>query len=123
MNALLSSVLFVLCAMTALTEAGDFEATCTFIDVRLDLFAVTAECQDHNGDFGPNMEKNLDLCVGNVNGSLVPGTNFNQTCSNITNPDFLIIAADCITPSGTTMESSINLNDAITNVDGVLTCP
>ncbi|KAJ6510513.1 hypothetical protein C8R45DRAFT_964371, partial [Mycena sanguinolenta] len=133
MNALLSSVLLVLCAMTALASPveerkadGDFDATCAFPEINIDSLTITALCQDHNGVFGPQFTTiSLNLCVGvGVNGELEPGTDFSASCSNITSPDgFFELSADCTTPSGTTVESSLDLNLAITNTNGVLTCP
>ncbi|KAJ7203387.1 hypothetical protein GGX14DRAFT_544336 [Mycena pura] len=117
MNALLSSVLLVLCAMTALASSVEqrkaesgFEDTCTFITpiLKASLSGTTI---------------GLEECVGNVNGELAPrltgtellrharGTGFTSSCTQI-NIDFITLSAVCFTPSGTTIASSINLSQA-----------
>ncbi|KAJ7856222.1 hypothetical protein B0H14DRAFT_2687555 [Mycena olivaceomarginata] len=130
MNTLLSSVLLVLCAMTALASSVEqrkaesgFEDTCTFITPDIESLTMFAVCPDDAGGFNlAGTTIGLEECVGNVNGELVPGTGFTSSCTQI-NIDFITLSAVCFTPSGTTIASSINLNTAISNVNGILTCP
>ncbi|KAJ7835504.1 Cyanovirin-N [Mycena leptocephala] len=131
MNTLLSSVLLALCAVAAVpgalaapieTRAGSsFSSTCDNIVVNTSSLTLTATCQTSGGVGTSTTTIDLNSCIGNTNGDLVPGASFAGSCSNV-QASGIELTASCQNDAGTTINTSIDFNVVLSNTNGVLTC-
>lgn len=120
------ATLLIAMATTSPATAADFSKTC--INIALQGSALTAQCltwspREREEQY-VTTSLNLDNGIGNKDGILKwGGTNFSRTCKNIklfgTRRSFF--QADCLRPNRvTTVPSALNLDDRISNGNGVL---
>ncbi|KAF8160281.1 CVNH domain-containing protein [Mycena galopus ATCC 62051] len=130
MTALLSSVFLILWATAAapgaLVSAFNVSTGCSDDTININTMTLTLSATCLNSD-GRNTSSTipLDSCIGNDNGQLTIGTNFSQSCENIrseSSSDGLVISADCATLAGTLDSTSINVDVAFADDNGVLSC-
>ncbi|KAJ6555484.1 hypothetical protein B0H10DRAFT_2241387 [Mycena sp. CBHHK59/15] len=128
MNTLLSSVFLALLAMAAvpsvltapLQKRDSVSAVCRDFVFDADTFALTSPCSSPG--VGDSISAiSLNTCIGNNNGDLAVGVNFSSSCKQIT-LNGLELSAKCQSNGGITVGSELNLDIAITAVNGVLTC-
>ncbi|KAJ7108299.1 Cyanovirin-N [Mycena epipterygia] len=128
MNTLFSSVFLALCTVAAvpsvltasLQKRDSISATCRDFVFDASTFALTATCSSPGaGDSISDIS--LNSCIGNNNGDLAVGGDFSSSCTQI-NLNGLELSAECQSNSGFTVGSELNLDIAITAVNGVLTC-
>ncbi|EUC58415.1 cyanovirin-N family protein [Rhizoctonia solani AG-3 Rhs1AP] len=94
--------------------------------IRLEsVHILHANLKDHEGKFiGSSMD--LDRHIGNVNGNLAfDSGDFSRTATNVRldlseSPNRVLLFATLKNENGSTAESSIDLNQRITNRDGHL---
>ncbi|KAF7343956.1 CNVH-domain-containing protein [Mycena venus] len=133
MNSLLSTVVVALCTLAAIPSAiaspvappqpdTNFSATCTNIGVNLSTLVLTATCQRSGGVGTTTSSIGLNSCISNTNGELTTGNGFSSSCQNI-GFSGVNLSAQCKTPSGTFINTSIDLNVVFSNNNGLLTCP
>ncbi|KAJ7660164.1 hypothetical protein DFH06DRAFT_1472254 [Mycena polygramma] len=126
MNTLLSFVLLALTvvAVPPVERAADtnFSATCVDISFDASNYDLTATCQNADGIGSTTTTIGLDSCVGNINGELAGGSDFSSSCSEI---EFRWVSLNvaCSNPYGIPINTSLDLNSVLSNIDGVLTCP
>ncbi|KAJ7868285.1 Cyanovirin-N [Mycena leptocephala] len=130
MNTLLSSVLLAICTIAAVpgalaapveTRAGSsFSSTCDNIVVNTSSLTLTATCKT-SGVGSSTTTIDLNSCIGNTDGDLIPGASFAGSCSNI-QASGIELTASCQNDAGTTINTSIDFNVFLSNTNGVLTC-
>ncbi|KAJ6529204.1 hypothetical protein B0H19DRAFT_1333024 [Mycena capillaripes] len=113
MHSLLSAVVFALCTLTAVPGAIAFLIAGTLV--------LTATCQSV-GVGTTTAAIDLDSCISNSNGGLIPGSGFSSSCRDI-GFSGVELSAQCKDPSGTFVNTQINLNVIFSNVNGLITCP
>lgn len=104
--------------------AGDFAISCDEIggfeeDGR---YILAADCEDTDGLINL-AEISISDFVANYGGNLSwanPPGNFNQSCQNIDVDEDGILSADCGDGRGNVIGTELNLNERISNQDGVL---
>ncbi|KAF8160280.1 hypothetical protein K438DRAFT_1776624 [Mycena galopus ATCC 62051] len=126
MPTLLSSVLLVLWATAAapgaLVSATSISTGCSNDTINVNTMTLTLSATCLNSDGGTTSSTiPLDSCIGNDNGQLTIGINFSQSCQNISS-NGLVINADCAPIAGPLRNTSINVDVAFADDDGVLSC-
>ncbi|NER29271.1 MAG: hypothetical protein F6J89_17000 [Symploca sp. SIO1C4] len=101
--------------------AGDFSKTCKNISLENETI-VEAQCKRISGNFVP-AAVNLNNCIENRNGGLrFGGDKFIFTCKPPLLYDETGLTASCRNYDGNYVPSLLNLDEGITNNDGLLEC-
>ena len=89
-------------------------------DISITQTTLHAECRKRDGTYVPSSLE-LNTCIENKEGALVWANqgNFGNSANNITLRG-VILEADCRKTIGMYVSASINLDERITNDDGVL---
>ncbi|PKN75753.1 MAG: cyanovirin [Deltaproteobacteria bacterium HGW-Deltaproteobacteria-10] len=110
--------------MTGQATAGNFSKTCR--NISLQGATLKVDCQKTPNRPGESSSYkaaslNLDNGIGNNEGTLLwGGTNFSQSCKNLSLERWTTLKADCGKKDLIYLPSSINLDERISNIDAVL---
>lgn len=110
--------------LTIPAEAGNFSLTCK--NISLQGAILKADCEKKPNRPGESVSYrvatlNLENGIGNNDGVLSwGGTNFRQSCKNISLEGRATLKADCSKNDLVYLPSSLNLNESISNDDAVL---
>ncbi|KAH7422516.1 hypothetical protein KP509_12G011300 [Ceratopteris richardii] len=108
----------VLTTSAFLVHACNYAASCA--DETLSGTTLTASCANIGGN--PVLSSvNLDAKVSNNDGQLIcPGADFSASCSNIGLSGGHTLVANCKNVNGALVQTSLDLNNCISNNDGTL---
>ncbi|KIM64762.1 hypothetical protein SCLCIDRAFT_1212824 [Scleroderma citrinum Foug A] len=117
------SVAFILAALSTSGSAdslSDWSHSCQ--NYYLSGTTLNASCRKENGQYG-NTSINLNQCVTNTNGVLYCGKNgdYSPTCSGC-NLSGTSLDCQCKDKNQNEHSTSVDLNQCLTNNNGVLTC-
>lgn len=121
----LTTALLIAMASASDVSAANFSKTCNQIVLQGNI--LQANCarpnpRDPSNPFYHRTSLNLDSGIGNNDGVLAwGGTNFSQTCKNITLTSNTMLKADCTRAGVLSINSILNLDDRINNTNGSLT--
>ncbi|MDK9717630.1 MAG: CVNH domain-containing protein [Trichlorobacter sp.] len=121
----LTTALLIAMAGASNVSAANFSKTCNQIALQGNI--LQANCarpnpRDPSNPFYHRTSLNLDSGIGNNDGVLAwGGTNFSQTCKNITLTSNTVLKADCTRAGVLSVNSILNLDDRINNTKGSLT--
>lgn len=120
----LTTALLLTLANAGTVSAANFSKTCK--QITLQGSTLSANCavpnpRDPGNPFYRSTSLNLDSGIGNNDGVLIwRGTNFSQTCKNISLSSGVLLTADCTRAGVMSITSTLNLDDRINNTQGTL---
>ena len=105
---------------TAAAALGDFSQTC--YDATISGSTLSATCQRANGSYDGTTSIDLNADIENVDGRLKwQPSNFIETCRSTELVNGNTMDAECKTRDQRWVSTSINIDDHIANINGVLT--
>ncbi|KLO08359.1 Cyanovirin-N [Schizopora paradoxa] len=136
---LTSTVVLALCVLGALgapveerSTQINFAESCVDISFNSSNDVLTAVCKDRSGN-PVSSSLSLDSCISNINGSTnlvdncISSTgDFSASCSGVSfesSGTSAELSASCGTIKGGSITSTVDLNNIVTNTNGILTCP
>ncbi|RPA77402.1 hypothetical protein BJ508DRAFT_378921 [Ascobolus immersus RN42] len=109
-------------------SAGGFAASCDLSKSRLtgegDTRRFNAVCKRKDGSYAPESPVYISSCFRNNNGNLVAQFNGGAmgSCSGTSLQNGKILKANCRSKTGASVSNSIDLNQFITNANGIILC-
>lgn len=98
--------------------AGNFSQTCS--NVSISGSVLSAVCKKADGRTNNTTKFDLGTKVGNINGALQWNSGaFQQSCTNMT-VQGATLSATCKTMAGASVPTTLNLDENIANLNGVL---
>ncbi|KAJ7096919.1 CVNH domain-containing protein [Mycena epipterygia] len=139
MNTLLSSVVLDLCALAAVPGAlaapvngpvpdTDFSSSCTNISFNSGDLVLSATCRNNSGCTDSTsislnaILRQLSIVVHLQIRVVSTGNGFSSSCEDVPFSGPVTLSALCKDTAGNFVSTSLDLDDALSNINGVLTC-